>query len=308
MARFLQWSDLHQEFSTQDAPVGFPLPTPECNGKSIDAILIAGDLNAFGRTMASLVDIQDTWGVPVVFICGNHDHWYVDFSEYPTVLKAQAADWRARGREIHVLDQDEITIAGTRILGASLWTDFAIVGGKEDQKHGARYVMRDYKKIFDKPDGELLLPDQVETKHHSDRSWLLGRLAVGFEGPTLVMTHHIPVPEALSARSGKGDAAPAYASDLRADILDKKIDVWVSGHSHYARRGLLEGFKGPIAFTANMQGYPDQTTGFEPYRVIDTDAPTLGLEFIGIEEPALAHLPSVEDVKRMMATPSPFAI
>lgn len=306
MAHFLQWSDLHREFGSEDSPVEFPLPKPDLNCRHIDAILIAGDLNAGGRTMQSLVEIQETWGCPVVFICGNHDHWYVDFEEYPNVLKKQADELRARGRDIFVLDRDELVIAGTRILGASLWTDFALLGHTEDMMHGARYVMRDYKKIFDKPDGELLLPQHTAGKHAQDRAWLLEKLDEQFDGPTLVMTHHIPVPEALATLAGKGDAAPAYCSDLRADIFDKKIDVWVSGHSHQARRGLVEGLNGPIAFTANMMGYPDQTTNFEPYRIIDSEQPTLGLEPIDIEEPALAGLPSAEEVRRIKTTPSPF--
>lgn len=307
MARFLQWSDLHREFGRENSPVEFPRPTTEHPAGSVDAILIAGDLNAEGRTVRDMVEIHKAWGVPVVLTPGNHDFYYTSLESEVSLMRDRAAAARAEGHDVHVLDRDELVIAGTRILATTLWTDFEIVGDRDTQMFGAKYVINDYRKILGTDTGLSLLPDHTVEEHAQSRAWLLDALSTEFDGPTVVMTHHIPVPEALAAKARKGNFAPAYVSDMREDILDKRIDLWISGHSHEARRGLIEGLHGPIAFTANMQGYPDQHTNFEPYRILDSEHPTRGLEPIGIEVPELSGLPAASEVLARLRDRQPIA-
>ncbi|MEY8802124.1 metallophosphoesterase [Leisingera sp. XS_AS12] len=301
MAKFLQWSDLHREFGSAEAPVPFPMPTETCPACSVDAILIAGDLDRASSHVASLVEIHQAWQVPVVSIFGNHEPYGSSQEETVSCVSEDLAVARAAGHDIHVLDRDELIIGDTRILGATLWTDFDILGNREAQMLGAEYLINDYRKVRRAPgsDDKQRAEDTVAF-HHRDRSWLLDALARPFQGKTLVMTHHLPVPEVLAQRADKGPYAPAYVSDMRADILGLQIDMWVSGHTHWARRGLIEGLHGPIAFSANMGGYvrsgQRQATNFEPYRLIDMDAPELGLDEIGIEEPILAALPGAAEI------------
>lgn len=304
MARFLQWSDLHREFGNDKRTVDFPRPTPECPAGGVDAILIAGDLNAEGRTVRDMVEIQKAWGVPVILTPGNHDFYYASLESEVTRMRERAAAARAEGFDVHVLDREEIVISGTRILAATLWTDFEILGDRDRQMLGAKYLINDYRKILGTDTGLSLLPDHTVEEHAQSKAWLLDALSRDFDGPTVVMTHHLPVPEALARSAGKGGLSPAYVSDMRGDILDKKIDLWISGHSHQARRGLLPGIHGPIAFTANMQGYPDQYTNFEPYRVLDSLEPAMGLEPIGIEVPELSGLRSAEQILNILREPA----
>ncbi|MBW3243411.1 metallophosphoesterase [Epibacterium sp. DP7N7-1] len=296
MTRFLQWSDLHREFAKDGSPVPFPMPTSACSPGSIDAILIAGDLDHAKRHVDSLAEIHEVWKVPVVSIFGNHEPYGMSEQEARDQAATDLLDARQRGLDLHILDRDELVIGDTRILGATLWTDFNILGDQEVMMFGAQHLINDYRKVRSAPgSSECQTPWETLAMHQRDKDWLLEALAKPFEGKTLVMTHHLPVPETLAPEADKGSYAPAYVSDLREDILSLKIDTWVSGHTHYARRGLLEGLHGQIAFTANMSGYvrdgKRQETNFEPYRVIDMDRPTLGLDPIDIAEPGLQDLP-----------------
>lgn len=303
MAKFLHWSDLHREMSSAD----FPQPTPDCPAGSVDAILINGDLNAQCRHLSDAILIQEAWQVPVVMVWGNHELYRSCYQDLREDEAFRLRDIAADGYDIRVLHCGETTIGDTRILGATLWTDFDILGQRDAMMFGAKHMMRDYSRTsWREPDGSLRRMDPQDTQemHQTQKGWLLQALAVPHDGPTLVMTHHIPAPELLAVRSGKGELAPGYCSDLRADILPLKIDAWISGHSHWARRGIIEGQHGPIAFSANMMGYDDQTPNFEPYRVLDMDCPTLGLEPIGIEAPELRHLPAAA-IFRDTGTPSP---
>ncbi|MSU90863.1 hypothetical protein GE300_14765 [Rhodobacteraceae bacterium 2CG4] len=300
MVKFLYWSDLHREFGSSDHPVPFPEPTRDVNLTNIDAILIAGDLHAGDEHVSSLVEIEERWGVPVISTRGNHAFYHDDFASLPGRHARLAAEARTQGRRVHVLDRETLVLGDTRILGATLWADFEVLRPNPDRleatMYGARHLMNDYRKVLAEPDGDLLMPSATAAQHRADRAWLAQELAKPWDGRTLVMTHHIPVPEALAPEAGKGEMAPAYVSDLRHDMLRFPIDAWVSGHSHWARRGTLPGLHGPVAFTANMQGYPGQHTNFDPYLVLDMDAPTLGLEPIGIADPSLRDLPGAEEV------------
>ncbi|MCW3782991.1 metallophosphoesterase [Defluviimonas salinarum] len=297
MTRFLHWSDLHREMSE----AAFPTPSADCPAGSVDAVLIAGDLNARGAHLDDAMRIQEAWEAPVIMIWGNHETYRSVYQDQRAAELDRLEALRGQGYDIRVLHQGETFIGDTRILGATLWTDFDILGQQEKMMFGAEYIMRDYSRVeWREQDGGLrnLRASDTVAMHASDRAWLLGALATPHVGRTLVMTHHLPAPELLAHEAKKGGYAPGYVSDMRRDFLGLKIDAWVTGHTHWARRGTLQGAFGPIAFTANMMGYEGQGTNFEPYRILDMDQPALGLEPICIDDPVLRRncedLPSAD--------------
>lgn len=305
--KFLHWSDLHLEFHEPGPGYDFPKPTADCPAGSIDAILIAGDLHTGESHVHALLEIEEEWGVPVISIRGNHEFYHGEYHEVIARQGEMAQEARMCGRNIQILDRDSIVLGGVRILGCTLWTDVAIAGlSQKDAAFGLKTLMNDYRKVLFATDGEaepdLMVPEQTMAIHAGDRRWLLEELAKPFDGPTLVMTHHLPAPELFTDK--KAEYAEGYGSDMRADILGLKIDAWVTGHTHDARRGVIEGLHGPIAFTSNMAGYPGQRTNFEPYRVLDLDAPTAGLEPLEICAKRLEALPSAAHVLKDMRTDS----
>ena len=297
--KFLQWSDLHLEFHKPGPGYEFPRPTPECPAGSIDAILIAGDLHTGDSHVNALLEIEEEWGVPVISIRGNHEFYHGEYHEVIARQDALVEEARRRGRNIRILDRDSVVLGGVRILGCTLWTDGTIAGlSQRDAAFGLKWVMNDYKKVLFATGGEaeagLMEPDHTMAIHAQDRRWLLGELAKPFGGSTLVMTHHLPAPELFTDK--KAEYAEGYGSDMRAEILGQKIDAWVTGHTHDARRGLIMGLHGSIAFTSNMAGYPGQRTNFDPYRVLDMDNPTAGLAPLEICAKRLSMAPPATDV------------
>lgn len=303
--KFLQWSDLHLEFHEPGPGYEFPRPTPECPAGSIDAILIAGDLHTGDSHVHALLEIEEEWGVPVISIRGNHEFYHGEYHEVIARQSEMVEEARKRGHNIQILDRDSVVLGGVRILGCTLWTDAAIAGlSLSDAAFGLKWVMNDYKKVLfatgDEAEPDLIEPEQTLAIHAEDRRWLLEELAKPFDGPTLVMTHHLPAPELFTDE--KAEFAEGYGSDMREDILGLKIDAWVTGHTHDARRGVIEGLHGPIAFTSNMAGYPGQRTNFEPYRVLDMDAPTVGLEPLEICAKRLSSASRAADVLSRLST------
>jgi len=300
--KFLQWSDLHLEFLEPGSDLVFPEPCAECPANSIDAILIAGDLHTGDNHVRALVEIEKTWGVPVISIRGNHEFYHGEYHEVIARQDGLARAARDQGHNVLILDRKSVILGDTRILGCTLWTDAAIHGRAEEVKFGLRMIINDYKKVLFAHEGEdetpLMDPEDTIAIHQRDRAWLLEELARPFDGPTLVMTHHLPAPELFT--DAKADYAEGYGSDMRAEILPLKIDAWVTGHTHDARRGVIQGLQGPIAFSSNMSGYPDQRTNFEPYRVIDMECPTAGLEEIGIGAKRLVDFKSADEIRALL--------
>src|SRR5690606_8590911 len=80
--------------------------------------------------------------VPVIYICGNHE-FYGD--KLPRL--SQRLRDSARGTNVHVLENDSVTINGVHFFGCTLWTDMALHGNWTRGVEVANNVMNDYKRV-----------------------------------------------------------------------------------------------------------------------------------------------------------------
>ena len=277
MARFLFWSDLHLEFNGAG-----PVPQPEdMPGELPDAILIAGDLATAGRHVDALLVAWDAWRVPILMVPGNHEYYGKHRVQKTVRMEAERlSEIRAAGADIDVLRCRSRVIGDTRVLGATLWTGFDLAGGDRRQlaMNLASDKMNDYRRIqwHDARRGifRKMIPADTLEMHRHEKSWLLETLAQPFDGRTVVMTHHIPVAQQLKDNRNQMESC-AYASDLWPLIGYHAVDAWISGHSHDNVECVLEGAEGPVAFLSNARGYPGEDTGFQPFRILDSNEVTL---------------------------------
>jgi hypothetical protein len=161
-------------------------------------------------------------------------------------------------------------VGGVEFLGATLWTDFELlsVPGRPLLMSAAQAKDRMQRRMIDyslirwrdgpEPAPErLLTPDDSAQVHHRSRTWLADRLAIPFDGPRVVVTHHLPswrsvAPSFLRAASNAG-----FASDL--DELFGPMAFWFTDtpiiRSDYRA--------GSTRIIANPRGYPDEGGGYE---------------------------------------------
>ncbi|MNR46096.1 hypothetical protein D3C85_1650220 [compost metagenome] len=83
-----------------------------------------------------------------------------------------------------------------------------------------------------------------------------------FDGKTVVVTHHAPVPEVVGDKH-EGHLIAAYTNSWHA--LLEKADLWVFGHTHRA----IDITLGRCRVVSNPRGYPGEQTGFDHGFVID---------------------------------------
>lgn len=246
-------SDLHLELGPGTAVANARargIAVPEVGA---DAVVLAGDTAnaADGVRWAALI-----WpDRPVIYVLGNHEHygWAVD----ATVRACRAA---ARGTSVRVLENETAELAGVRILGATLWTDFRLHGAPRASAEAATRWMADFSVIRNRH-GRTLSPCDTIACHRRTRAWLARELGAT-DATTVVVTHHAPHPQ--SDRFGDL-ASAAFVSDLGALIERFRPSLWVHGHTHACNDYRV----GATRVVSNQAGYPHEETNWDPGFCID---------------------------------------
>lgn len=215
--------------------------------------------------------------MPVVVVLGNHDYFgsSIDFA-------LEEARRQIEGTRIHLLENQTFEIGGCRIVGATLWTDFAVsVGGDENVPVLTRQrkafglvpcLMLDYQEIYrsdQRQPGEtgLITIQEILARHHESRSHIARELVKPFEGRTIVLTHHAPLMQSMDP-TFFGDASnAAFASDLSDLITRGKPSLWIHGHIHKFRDYVF----GETRVVCHPRGMmrERETSGFRPDFVIE---------------------------------------
>lgn len=245
MVRVLTMSDLHLEFADLSLKVSsWP-----------DLVVLAGDIG-HGTAGIEFAEQQIPRSVPVILVAGNHEFYGSSIEAVTHALRAGADELD----NLHFLNCSEITIPvanrDIRILGATLWTDFALRGdaGRDMAIAGRR--INDFRLI--EFCGRLLKPRDTVDFHESTREWLNARLAQPHRGPTIVVTHHSPSGRSEEPRYADGDLTAAFHSNLEWMIEKYQPALWIHGHSHWS----VDYHIGRTRIFSNQRGYPGEQCGF----------------------------------------------
>jgi Icc-related predicted phosphoesterase len=98
-------------------------------------------------------------------------------------------------------------------------------------------------------------PEDSVAVHETSRAWLVGELGREFDGPTVVVTHHLPALTSVAKRYANDQLNPVFASRLE-DVIEKyRPELWIHGHTHVPCD--YELFDTRIV--CNPRGYPGET-------------------------------------------------
>lgn len=205
-------SDLHLELS--------PWQPPKVDA---DLTVLAGDIDSHTRALDWILENIEG---PVVYVPGNHEFYGAELHGIRAELKRKAP------ANVHVLDNGGIELDGVRILGATLWTDYALYGAGAEMAFAmreAKHCLLDHECIRCAPHATFT-PSQALRLHRESVAWLAGQLAKPHIGKTVVVTHHLPSMASVAERFKAQPLSAAFASNLDHQV--GKADLWIHGHTH----------------------------------------------------------------------------
>ncbi len=264
-------SDIHS--SPMDLFIGRRLDVPDA-----DICICAGDIANNVERSIDFLFAEIAPHMPVVATLGNHD--YYGSSIEMAILYARK--WTA-GTNLHILENQVFEKGDLRVVGATLWTDFAIKAHDagdlaiEERRTFAAEVCRQHMMDFRaihrsdlRGPGErgLITPSEMYARHKVSRAFISKELAKPFNGTTMVLTHHAPSAQSLDPRFAGHVTNAGFASDLSTVFKKGKPDFWVHGHVHCFNDYLQDGTR----VLCNPRGYHNERydSGFRPGFVIDT--------------------------------------
>jgi predicted MPP superfamily phosphohydrolase len=269
--RILYFSDVHIEIRERDASSPWSVKLPLGYGpdlspfaRAVDLLVLAGDIGRVhsARNVSSLTYAEqaaDFLGCPVILVPGNHEYYRGSFDE------DRAALLMAERAGVAVLDRSETVImhgaARLRVLGATLWTDYAATEDRDAAMSAAERELHDHCLIRRRNASAPFLPGDALSAHQLSRAWLAGRLREPHDGPTLIVTHHVPHLTACHPHHGLNTLAPAFCSDcddLIAAASAAGAVAWIFGHHHWSHCLDIHGVK----LLAAQPGYPGEDTGW----------------------------------------------
>ncbi len=234
-------SDLHMEFFAPEARKSFW----ESLQTDADVVLLAGD-------MATAPELGETlWWFcanypEVIYVCGNHEFYRSSLGRVRGALAAVSE----RLENLHVLDNDAVTIGGQRFLGTTLWFP--------DGEANATYsvMLNDFHMI--KGFGEQVYPEAERAD-----AFLRAELQRG----DVVVTHHLPSRRSVHAMHGDSPLTCFFVHPQDALVEERRPALWVHGHAHNS----CDYHLGDTRVVCNPYGYLDneENQGFVERLMVD---------------------------------------
>ena len=250
-------SDLHLGYP---GARGFPPLAP-----GADLVMIGGDTCEGLRLAVRLM--RDAYpATEIVAVAGNHEFYRTTYCE-----ELDAAREYARELGVHLLENQTVTFGKLRVIGATLWTDYDLFGEslRQPAMRAASETMRDHRRIkWERNPWKRFRLQEARMLHLRSRAYVEAELAKPHDGPTVVLTHHAAVFEAVEPQLRDRMIAAAYASDLGSMIDRYQPDYWISGHTHFP----MDFRRGRTRLISNPFGYGHELSSFNPAFIIEVEA------------------------------------
>ncbi|MGH8745832.1 MAG: metallophosphoesterase [Burkholderiales bacterium] len=270
VSKILYYSDIHIEIREKDPGPGWTGIQPLALGPDLSAfagtvelVVLAGDIGRMHsqRNVSTLRYAEQAaafLGCPALVVPGNHEYYRGSFDDERDALLA------ARVAGVTVLDRGDarysLGAGSLRVLGATLWTDYGVLGDAEQGMREAAQKFEDHRLIM-RRGGRPFLPQDALAEHRLSRAWLARQLAQAHDGPTLVVTHHVPHSAARNPKFGSTPLSPAFDSDcddLIAAAAGAHAAAWIFGHHHWSQEIEVDG----VRLVSAQLGYPGEDTAW----------------------------------------------
>jgi Icc-related predicted phosphoesterase len=215
--KLLVLSDLH---------LGLQTPFKFSGNSGADIVILAGDIDVGVKGVKWAVEnIPD---VPVIYVLGNHEFYGND---YPDLIdKAREA---AVGTNVNILENEMFEHEDVVFFGATLWTDFNLLGDPVLSGLVSKSRISDFGSINFKPEGAKIRPNNMIEIHRGTIRFLKERLNENIGKKVVMVTHHAPSMISIDDIYKKDHTSAVFASSLESFIENYEPELWIHGHVHH---------------------------------------------------------------------------
>jgi predicted phosphodiesterase len=201
-------SDLHLEFDGDDGKRFIATLDPE----GVDVVVLAGDICMERSMLGAMREICKRFeNSKIVWVHGNHEYYFSN--------KASVLGMTNRALSLHsnlsFLDSSSVTIGDQRFLGATLWFP----------DHPRNILFKSQLNDFG-------LIENFESWVYQENAKAIAYLEKNLTRDDIVVTHHLPTYESVSARFRGSEFNRFFVCDLLKLIKDRGPKVWIHGHTH----------------------------------------------------------------------------
>jgi Icc-related predicted phosphoesterase len=226
-----------------------------------DVVILAGDIHLGERGFKWATETLSKQ--EVIYVLGNHE-----FYREATPKLIDKLREKSKGTNVHVLENDSISIEGVRFLGCTLWTDFELLNDLNVSMAAAQRQMNDYARIRISPQYRKILPSYTVLWHKRSKDWLRREIESSTEESLVIVTHHAPSINSIPGEFKNDQLAAAFASNMDDFVSWTDAKLWVHGHIHTASDYYICNTR----VICNPLGYPDEPKrGFDPSLTVDLD-------------------------------------
>jgi hypothetical protein len=233
-----------------------------------DVVVLAGDIDHAEDGVAWAAEAFDA---PIVILPGNHEAYGEEIGDVRARMRREVDRLNvSRAFPIHLLDRDVAIIGGVRFVGCILWTDYRLYGRAAEAMIAAHQMLNDHSLIrVGAPITRRFSPEDAQNENKKDLAFLVKALEEPFDGPTVVVTHHLPSPACVSEKYASSPLNPAFASDLDWLMEATKPTLWIHGHTH----DTVDVHVAQTRILCNPRGYwpRDLNPEFNPEKTIEIE-------------------------------------
>jgi Icc-related predicted phosphoesterase len=173
-----------------------------------DVLILAGDTSTKG-TLPITLEILSNYYPEIIYVLGNHEFYQHSFQD----VKKLVNDLNIKN--VHLLDNNTITIKGQRFVGSTLWF--------RDDPQNILYQnnMNDFWVIED-------------FKHnvYQENLKAIGFLNAEVNENDIVITHHVPTNLSVAKKYKGSKLNRFFTCDMSDLIIERQPKVWIHGHTH----------------------------------------------------------------------------
>lgn len=258
-------SDIHGEFGAYAIPDSNKVQT------DADIILIPGDIAHAEQSIDIAAQMFPDASV-IAIVGGNHEHYGtgMDIDTGLRIMHERAEKLSVeQNRQIIVLENEaqELNVNGIniRFIGATFWTDYDLFGQQAKHSRMCEASLNDHRLICargtqsnDGTPERAFSANEAFERHYESCEFFKKTLAEEFDGPTIVLTHHLPGMRSVHQIYRKDPVSAGFAS--RADnLVEMGACLWVHGHTHKS----CDWKENNTLVVCNPAGYKRRGPGYE---------------------------------------------